>query len=198
MTRDEVAALFLEMEKEVERAVQKWLRWKSPAFRETDVIHDVLVKVMEAAGALADTERARTEILAIANQVAFLEFQRRRAQKRRFRPPKEWVKDGRHLVLPTEEGGIEPSVDNLPDDRPNPEEEVVCKEAEEGIAALARRIGQDPTWRGELYRLIYVEGRSLVAAARILGITESAAKKRAERLRQYLRGTREGKRVVKQ
>jgi DNA-directed RNA polymerase specialized sigma24 family protein len=102
------------------------------------------------------------------------------------------------MALPEGTGGEqEGHLENLPDTRPSPEGVLIDKEAEIAIASLARRLGHDPTWRGELYRLVYVEGKTLRAAAVILGITEDAAKQRAARLREYLLGTREGKRVVK-
>jgi DNA-directed RNA polymerase specialized sigma24 family protein len=184
------------MRQEVKEATHKWLKRRDEQLRE-DAIHNALVVVLDMT--FANPKAARAGILAAVQQAAFLQFQQRREREQRFPQPRHWVKDGRHMVLPPALGqdDEDDQVGNLPDDRPNPEEELVHKEAEAGIAALAWRLGHDPTWRGELYRLVYVEGKTLRGAATILGISESAAKKRAERLREYLLGTREGKRVVK-
>lgn len=194
LTRGEIYLLFVEMEKEVEQATRKWLKRRDKEFR-TDAAHDALILVMDMT--FANPKAARTGIIAAVEQAAFLHFQRRRERDRLFPPTKDWVKGGRHLVLPADGDGEGGSVDNLPDDRPNPEEEAIRKECESSIAALAQRVGQDPSWRGELYRLLYVDGKSLPQAAVILGITEVAVRKRAERLREWLRGTKQGKRVLK-
>jgi len=194
LTREETGQLFVKMEKEVRQATKKWLKRRDGGFR-TDALHDALVRVMDMA--FASPEAARVGIITAVEQAAFLHFQKRRERDRLFPAPKAWVKGGRHLTLPTEGDEEGDSVDNLPDDRPSPEEEAVRKECEEAVTALARRMDQDSSWRGELYRLLYVAGKSQAEAAIILGIAPETVWKRAERLRKYIRGTREGRRVRK-
>jgi len=194
LTREEIGLLFVKMEKEVKQATKKWLKRRDEGFR-LDAIHDALIQVMGMT--FASPEAARTGIITAVEQAAFLHFQKRRERDRLFPAPKAWVKGGRHLALPTEGDEEGDGVDNLPDDRPSPEEEVIRKECEEAITALARRMDQNSSWRGELYRLLYVAGKSQAEAAIILGIAPETVWKRAERLREYIRGTREGKRVLK-
>ena len=194
MTKEEIGQLFVKTDKEVRQATRKWLKQRDEGFR-SDAVHDALIQVVDRT--FASPEAARTGIIAAVEQAAFLHFQKRRERERLFPAPKAWVKGGRHLALPTEGGEEGDWVDNLPDDRPSPEEEIIRKECEEAITALARRMDQDSSWRGELYRLLYVAGKSQAEAAIILGIAPETVWKRAERLRKYIRGTREGRRVRK-
>jgi DNA-directed RNA polymerase specialized sigma24 family protein len=195
MTRDEVGKLFVEMQKEVSYAAGKWLKGDRDA-RE-GAAHDALLLALEQS--FATPEEAHAFILGAAEQAGFLLFQRRREERHRFPQPRHWVLEGRHMALPPAAGGDEQEdhLDNLPDTRPDPEEEAIRKECEETIAALARRLGHDPSWRGELYRLMYVEGKGVAETARILGISEKTAQKRVERLKEYLQESKEGKQVVK-
>lgn len=193
MTQAEVQQLFVEMEKEIKVASRKWLKGRSDKLRR-DAIHDALILLADMT--FADTAAARKGIIAAAEQASFLQFQQWREYAHQHPEPARWVREGRHLVLPAEGGEDDPlSVDNLPDDRPNPEEELIRKECEEAVNDLARRMGQDRTWRGKMYQLLYIEGLEPLEAARHLGIAHDAARQQAKRLKEYLRGTREAKQV---
>lgn len=194
MNGDEVGRIWIEMEGRLREAARKWLR---DADEVLEAVDEALIGHLEKPPIGPDSPAVRAGFIASVELLAFIRFQQKRAHRRMLADPKHWVLKGRHLALPTEEGEAEANVVVLPDDRPNPEEEAIRKEAEEAIAALARRMGHDPTWRGEFYRLTYVEGKTIVEAAHILGITEEAAKKKAQRLRKYLRSTTQSKRVRK-
>lgn len=185
-----IRALFLDMDAEIEALIRRWLNGEVD-----DAKHEALVGALEVA--YSDKASAREGILSIVAQVASDHYWARRGRNRRFPAPEKWP-------IPQEAGTHrrrdrqpEDQLHKFPDTRPNPEEEAIRKEAEEAIAALGRKMGEDPTWRGELYRLLYVEGLSEGEAAVRLGITPEAAWQRAKRLRDYLRDSPEGARIRK-
>ena len=188
MAREEVRAAFVERIADLQEAAWRWCREDEQV---TEAVHDALVEALEHPP--ADWEA----LVALVAVTAFILFQQRRERYRRFPQPRHWVVGGRHLALPTDEGDSEGDdpLNNIADDRPNPEEELIRKECEEAVNDLARRMGQDRTGRSEMYELLYVEGLEPLEAAKRLGITHSAARQRAKRLKNYLQGSREAKQI---
>ena len=188
MTPEQVGALFLERDAEIEVILRRWLNVDVE-----DAKHEVLIHALETAVECPTKEAAWALILTLAASIAADHYWERRGRNRRFPSFEKWPLKGTRLGERAEENPLE----RFPDTRPDPEEEAVRKEAEEAIAALGRRLGHDPTWRGEMYQLLYVEGLTEGQAAKRLGITPEAAWQRAKRLRDYLRETPEGARIRK-
>lgn len=197
MTADEVGRLFLSMEKEVRVAARKWVKGKEAGM---EASHDALAILLAHPENLSP-ESAPAAIITAVEQAAFLAFQQRKEWDARHPTSRHWRVGGRPLVqhqAHEHEHPVEvPAIQRVADTRPSPEEEVIRAEAEAAIAALAARLGHDASWRGDLYLLQYVEGLNLAECARRLGISHAAARQRARRLRDYLRGTQEGVAVLK-
>ena len=197
MTREEVGALFVEMLPKLRQVAQEALRRRDDD-AEADVLHDALVVVLGRS--FADRAAAMEAIYTVVQQTAYSLYHERRREKRLFPDPSHWRKGGRAVggsASLDPEGPQGNPIDHLPDDRPNPEEVVLQRDAVEPLAALARRMGHDSSWRGELYQLLYIEELRTQEIAKRLGITVRVAQKRIERLREWLKGRPEGKRIVK-
>lgn len=156
-----------------------------------DALHEALVRLLEHSASVSDDpKQAEIAIREAVIQVSKRHVDARVQHKKRFPPIRHWHIEGKSIPSGDEfaqPDRVEDPLYRIPDTRPNPVEELIEAEQQVTLTAVAARVEADPGPQGVLYRLIYVDRRPLAEVAGLLGVSLSAVKKRAERLRKLLR-----------
>ena len=151
-----------------------------------DALHEALVYLLDHFDEVAeDVEQAEADIRRVVVKVSKAHRHRRITERVKFPPPQAWVRETRHVMPPSSDGvedeGVDPIV-LIPDTRLGPEEELLEKERQQQLRALAGIAARSP-----LARLVWLEGKTPKEAAALLGLSWGNVRQRLVRLKKELR-----------
>lgn len=154
---------------------------------EDDVLNEALAELLEKAAEVPEAE-AEAVIRGTVEEVSKRMLAARNLARFQFPSPAAWYLQNRYVGPPEDDSRDDRDpIANIPDDRPDAEEALTEAAQAQAVTRLVERIEGDPGPKGQLYRLLYIEKRSVSEIAQILGITYAAVGMRMSRLRRELR-----------